>query len=86
MATDTGAGGVRMETTAVPYTVGMPRSAKAAEWPKERRIALRLKLKESVDKFGARFGRSGRTIEDWEQWRRHPDDLVIRAWERLEKD
>lgn len=54
-------------------------------WKPERIVSLRLKLKESVDEFGARFGRSGRTVEDWEQGRRNPDVMVLLAMERLEK-
>jgi DNA-binding transcriptional regulator YiaG len=38
---------------------------------------LREKMKLSVDDFGAKFERSGRTVEDWEQGRRKPDRLVV---------
>lgn len=37
--------------------------------------ALRKRLGETTDEFGARFSRSGRSIEDWEQGRRSPDAL-----------
>ena len=43
--------------------------------PREIR-ALRKALGESVEEFGARFGRGGRAVEDWEQGRRAPDRLV----------
>lgn len=37
---------------------------------------LRDQLGEDVATFGARFVRSGRTVEDWEQGRRTPGALV----------
>lgn len=36
---------------------------------------LRKRLGESTHEFGARFSRSGRSIEDWEQGRRAPDAM-----------
>jgi DNA-binding transcriptional regulator YiaG len=39
---------------------------------------IRARLKETTAVFGARFGRSGRTVEDWEQGRRTPDVLALR--------
>lgn len=38
--------------------------------------ALRKALGESTTAFGARFARSRRAVEDWEQGRRVPDALV----------
>ena len=38
---------------------------------------LRRELGEDVDTFGARFHRSGRTVEGWEQGIRNPDPLVL---------
>lgn len=67
----------------MPYTVDMVKPTGA--WTKQRIGKVRLQLGESVEQFGARFGRSGRTVEDWEQGRRNPDPLVIQALERLEK-
>ena len=46
---------------------------------------LRAALRESVDTFGERFSRSGRTVEDWEQGRRRPDTLVLLALIKLKK-
>ena len=37
---------------------------------------LRAALAEDTATFGARFHKSGRTIEGWEQGRRQPDGLV----------
>jgi DNA-binding transcriptional regulator YiaG len=39
--------------------------------------ALRARLDEDTATFGARWYRSGRTVEDWEQGRRHPDALAL---------
>jgi DNA-binding transcriptional regulator YiaG len=44
---------------------------------------LRAALGESVSEFGARFERSGRTVEDWEQGRRRPDPIVMVLMRRL---
>jgi DNA-binding transcriptional regulator YiaG len=38
--------------------------------------AARAALGEDTATFGARWHRSGRTVEDWEQGRRNPDPLV----------
>lgn len=54
--------------------------------PYEKRqdiISLRLKLRENVAQFGARFERSGRTVEDWEQGRKTPDKLCQRLLDSL---
>lgn len=45
--------------------------------------SLRLSLGEDTDTFGARFLRSGRTVEDWEQGRRHPDALALKQIQSL---
>jgi DNA-binding transcriptional regulator YiaG len=39
--------------------------------------ALRAVLEEDTATFGARFHKSGRTIEGWEQGRRQPDGLAL---------
>jgi DNA-binding transcriptional regulator YiaG len=39
--------------------------------------ALRAALREDTATFGARWHRSGRTVEDWEQGRRQPDPLAV---------
>jgi putative transcriptional regulator len=44
---------------------------------------LRRKLDEDVMTFGARFARSPRTVEDWEQGRRVPDAFIQREMQRL---
>lgn len=46
--------------------------------------ALRRAFGENTTTFGARFARSGRAVEDWEQGRRAPDALVVRALEALQ--
>ena len=46
--------------------------------------ALRQLLDESTTVFGARFARSGRTVEDWEQARRQPDAFLMQALGALE--
>jgi len=38
---------------------------------------LRARLGEDTATFAARWRRSARTIEDWEQGRRQPDDFVL---------
>ena len=41
--------------------------------------ALRRALKEDTKTFGARFGRSWRTVQEWEQGRRCPaPDVMVR--------
>jgi DNA-binding transcriptional regulator YiaG len=45
--------------------------------------ALRRALGEDVATFGARFARSGRTVENWEQGHRRPDALAQRELARL---
>lgn len=45
--------------------------------------ALRAALEEDTATFGARWQRSGRTIEDWEQDRRHPDAFTLAAIRKL---
>ena len=39
--------------------------------------ATRAALGEDTATFGARWHRSGRTVEDWEQGRRRPDPVVL---------
>jgi DNA-binding transcriptional regulator YiaG len=39
--------------------------------------ALRTALGENTATFGARWHRSGRTVETWEQGKRQPDPLVL---------
>ena len=39
--------------------------------------ALRAALEEDTATFGARWRRSGRTVEGWEQGQRQPDPLVL---------
>jgi DNA-binding transcriptional regulator YiaG len=46
---------------------------------------LRQTLQETTEQFGARFERSGRTVEQWEQGRRTPDPLVLKAMRALTK-
>lgn len=67
--------------TAVPYATGMAHNTDAVT-PETIR-ALRTALGESVTQFGKRFGRSGRTVEDWEQGRRRPDVMVRMALHRM---
>jgi len=45
--------------------------------------ALRAALGEDTATFGARFRKSGRSIEDWEQGRRAPDAFVVDAMRAL---
>lgn len=45
--------------------------------------SLRRQLGESTTEFAARFARSPRSIEDWEQGRRRPDALCLRELERI---
>jgi DNA-binding transcriptional regulator YiaG len=58
---------------------------KLTPWTGKRIQQLRKALKESTATFGARLGKSGRTIEDWEQGRRNPDVLARRELDRLAK-
>lgn len=46
---------------------------------------LRSDLTENATTFGARFHRSGRTVEDWEQGRRTPDALALERMHGLRK-
>ena len=39
--------------------------------------AIRAALAENTATFGARWRRSGRTVEDWEQGRAEPDAFVL---------
>jgi len=41
--------------------------------------ALRTTLAEDTVTFGARWHRSGRTVENWEQGRKQPDGFVLEA-------
>lgn len=45
--------------------------------------ALRAKLGEDTATFAARWHRSARTVEDWEQGRRQPDPLAIEGMRAL---
>jgi len=45
--------------------------------------ALRATLREDTASFAARFARSSRTVEDWEQGRRRPDALALRLIREL---
>lgn len=46
--------------------------------------ALREQTGENTTTFAARFSRSGRTVEDWEQGRRNPDPLAVSILTALE--
>lgn len=48
-------------------------------------LAIRKALNENRETFGARFGRSGRTVESWEQGNREPDPLVVKELGRIVK-
>jgi DNA-binding transcriptional regulator YiaG len=61
--------------TALLTRYGIAVYTACAVTPKQIR-KLRRALKEDTRTFGARFSRSSRTIEDWEQGRRQPDKLV----------
>ncbi|HWF86651.1 MAG TPA: hypothetical protein VG222_17455 [Vicinamibacterales bacterium] len=45
--------------------------------------ALRAALEEDTATFAARWHRSPRTVEDWEQGRRRPDALAIEGMREL---
>lgn len=45
--------------------------------------ALRTALEENTATFGARWLRSGRTVEQWEQGLRRPDPLVLDGMRKL---
>lgn len=45
--------------------------------------ALRTALDEDTETFGARWQRSGRTVENWEQGRKAPDAFVLEAMRAL---
>ena len=45
--------------------------------------ALRALLGENAKTFGARWHRSGRTVEGWEQGRTEPDAFVLDAIRKL---
>jgi DNA-binding transcriptional regulator YiaG len=45
--------------------------------------ALRRTLAENTATFGARWRRSGRTIEEWEQGRSAPDAFVLEGMRKL---
>jgi DNA-binding transcriptional regulator YiaG len=60
-------------------------SASRLQWTPQRIQALRYALNENTDTFGARFARSGRAVENWEQGRNRPDALVVRELDRLEE-
>lgn len=48
-----------------------------------RIAALRRRLGENTRVFGARFARSGRTVEDWESGRRRPDKFVRQTMDQM---
>lgn len=54
-----------------------------SKWNGRRVQALRYALKESTTEFGARFGRSRRTVETWEGNTRTPDVMVRRELDRI---
>jgi len=45
--------------------------------------ALRTALQENTATFAARWHRSSRTVEDWEQGRSQPDGFVLEAMRAL---
>ena len=45
--------------------------------------ALRAALEENTATFGARWHKSGRTVENWEQGRGKPDPFVLEAMRAL---
>ncbi len=45
--------------------------------------AIRAALQENTATFGARWQRSGRTVEEWEQGRRAPDAFVLENMRKL---
>ncbi len=45
--------------------------------------ALRAALEENTATFGARWHKSGRTVENWEQGRAEPDPFVVEAMRAL---
>lgn len=45
--------------------------------------AARAALGEDTTTFGARWHRSRRTVEDWEQGRRQPDPLILEELPRI---
>jgi DNA-binding transcriptional regulator YiaG len=57
-------------------------------WTGKRIQQLRQQLGETTATFGQRLGRSGRTIEDWEQGRRTtgPDLLAQRELEKIARE
>ena len=44
---------------------------------------LRRRLEETTAQFGARFKRTGRAVENWEQGRRKPDPLALSMLKEL---
>jgi DNA-binding transcriptional regulator YiaG len=52
-------------------------------WTPARVQALRLACGDNTAAFAARFARSRRSIEDWEQGRRNPDPLCQRVMDSL---
>ncbi len=47
--------------------------------------ALRAETGQNAEKFGQRFSKSGRTVENWEQGRNRPDSLAERMLWKLRK-
>ena len=52
-------------------------------WTPARVQALRHACGDTTEQFAARFARSRRSIEDWEQGRRNPDALCQRVMDSL---
>ena len=46
--------------------------------------AIRAALGEDTATFAARWHRSARTVEDWEQGRRRPDPLVLEQLDEMQ--
>ncbi len=66
--------------------MGAPRKRKKRSKFARRVIKLREALGEDADTFGRRMHRTGRAVEEWEQDRRVPDQLVIDIIDRLEAE
>lgn len=54
-------------------------------WSSTRIRALRLALGLTTREFGARFCRTSRAVEEWEQGRRVPDPLIVQHFQAIEK-
>jgi DNA-binding transcriptional regulator YiaG len=67
----------RLPHTALPYTLGETSHSEDRMTGREIQ-ELRHSLGENAETFAARFARSRRTVEDWEQGRRNPDPLALK--------